>query len=357
MLERKEASRHPKVRITLIGPLPPPIGGATILFEQLVDDLLKDDEVSLSLINTSRSNTKSRWISLLHAVRVTFLILASLPKTDVMSFHAAIGGLLLYSPILVFICKCTKRAVVLRAFGGRIADWYRAASPWKQWIFRHSVLRANVVLLETKSSVEFFRSWSFANVEWYPNSRRDGTKENIAAERSVANRFVFVGQVRSAKGVAEILAASELLDSRMSIDFYGPLIDDFSPQDFAKPGVQYKGVLQGNDVVSTLQNYDVLLLPTYWPNEGYPGVILEAYMAGIPVITTRIGGITEIVDESSGLFVEPKDPSGVATAMSSLASDSELYSRLRNGAKQKRAEFRASTWSKRFVEICTEWQR
>ncbi len=38
-----------------------------------------------------------------------------------------------------------------------------------------------------------------------------------------------------------------------------------------------------------LQHYDMLLFPTHWIGEGYPGIIIEAYHAGIPVITTGAG--------------------------------------------------------------------
>lgn len=99
-------------------------------------------------------------------------------------------------------------------------------------------------------------------------------------------------------------------------------------------------------------NYDALLLPTYWEGEGHPGVILEAYCAGIPVIATRWGGIPEIVTSETGILVEPRDVEGLARAMRQIMTSEELCARLRAGARQKAIEFDAKQWTTYFIRLC-----
>ena len=60
--------------------------------------------------------------------------------------------------------------------------------------------------------------------------------------------------------------------------------------------------------------YDVLVLPTFWKGEGYPGVIIEAFSVGLPVVATNLPGISEMIDSQSGILVPPHSASTLAKA-------------------------------------------
>ena len=69
-------------------------------------------------------------------------------------------------------------------------------------------------------------------------------------------------------------------------------------------------------MLATLTQYDVLLLPTTWKTEGYPGIIIEAYSVGIPVVSTKIGGIPEIVEHGyNGILIEPHNTDELLSAI------------------------------------------
>ena len=92
------------------------------------------------------------------------------------------------------------------------------------------------------------------------------------------------------------------------IDIYGPIVDKkYSQEYFKKNNVSYNGALESYAVPEVLNEYDVLLLPTYWSAEGYPGIIIEAFSLGIPIITTKLDGIMEMVeDHKNGLLIDVK---------------------------------------------------
>lgn len=69
-----------------------------------------------------------------------------------------------------------------------------------------------------------------------------------------------------------------------------------------------------NDVDALMRAADGLLLASRW--EGLPNVILEALVAGLPVVATDVGGVRELVEDGvSGLVVPPDDPAALATAI------------------------------------------
>ncbi len=186
-------------------------------------------------------------------------------------------------------------------------------------------------------------------VEWYPNSRplsRAGSRR----ERSESARFVFVGHVKPSKGVRDIFAAVRTLGNAATVDVYGPLRDGVEISEFTA-AVRYCGELPGTQVAKVIPKYDVLLIPTHYSGEGYPGVILEAFAAGLPVIATRWQAIPEIVTDENGILVEPHDTLHLAAAMQYLTQSPAECCRLHEGALQTARRFDSVFWTDRFVQL------
>ena len=117
--------------------------------------------------------------------------------------------------------------------------------------------------------------------------------------------------------------------------------------------MKYLGPVEPSQVLGTMRKYDALLIPTHCKTEGYPGVILEAYCAGIPVIATDWNAIGEIVEnEESGLLVKPRCHNSLAEAMHRISQDTKLWSRLRAGAIRKRSEFSNAHWYQELMNHC-----
>jgi glycosyltransferase involved in cell wall biosynthesis len=105
-------------------------------------------------------------------------------------------------------------------------------------------------------------------------------------------------------------------------------------------------------VQQTLSKYDVLLLPTFYAGEGYPGAIIEAYSCGIPVIATAWRSIPEIVHKNSGILIPPHSSAALANAIDRLSDDAALYRSLSNGALAARDQFSSGHWQEQFVTLC-----
>ena len=99
-----------------------------------------------------------------------------------------------------------------------------------------------------------------------------------------------------------------------------------------------------------LCEHDLLLFPSYYSMEGYPGVILEAFQCGLPVVAARWRSVPEIVEhEENGLLVEPRSAAAVRSAIERLLADPDLYRRLCKGAERRGEYFRSAVWHDRMA--------
>ncbi|HEU5407298.1 MAG TPA: glycosyltransferase family 4 protein [Nitrospira sp.] len=353
-IELPHNTMNSPIRLLLIGGMPPPIGGTTVLFRDLVERLSSSEQLSVKIVNTSRAKL-GRMESAIKGLQCVASVIWNVPRASVVSFHTSMQGAIFFGPLVHLFCRVFGRKWIFRGFGGYFESWYGLLGRAQRWIFDITVLRADAILFERISSVQYFRTITRSPVHWYPNNRSlDRTVEPAELDRAPSRRFVFLGHVKPSKGIGELIAASRMLhDAQVHIDVYGPLQKGIAASWFDNTSVQYRGIIAKEQVMKTLVQYDALILPTYWEGEGHPGVILEAYCAGIPVIATRWGGIPEIVDSQTGILVKPRDAESLAEAMRCLIDSDELLERLRNGARRKAAEFDSNRWTQNFIDLCS----
>jgi glycosyltransferase involved in cell wall biosynthesis len=106
-----------------------------------------------------------------------------------------------------------------------------------------------------------------------------------------------------------------------------------------------------DDVPDLLSLMHVFVLSSFW--EGLPLVLLEAMAAGVPVVSTAVGGVPEVVDhERDGLVVPPSDPAALASAMCRILDDNALANRLRFAARTKvEAQFSVASMARQHARL------
>ncbi len=120
-------------------------------------------------------------------------------------------------------------------------------------------------------------------------------------------------------------------------------------------GDQVRFVGTERNVFDLLNASDVVVLPSIG-SEDFPNVPLEAMALGKPVIASRLAGIPEqVVDEETGLLVEPGDPGALATALARLAADPGLRERMgAAGCARFEREFTADVAAQRYDALYRE---
>ena len=152
-------------------------------------------------------------------------------------------------------------------------------------------------------------------------------------------RVGFVGTIAPHKGCDLLIRAFRKLPPNLeaTLTIHGNLqrFETFVERlyDLAKGDerITFAGPFQREDVGQVLSEMDVLVVPSRW-YENQPGVILEAFAAGMPVVATDLGGMSEFVKhEENGLLFELDDAENLARQLRRLGEEPGLLERLRAG--------------------------
>lgn len=345
-------TKENSLKIALIGSLPPPIGGTSVSFEHLVAYLDRSGDVHALVVDTSGVRGAGLKI-LLRLIGLLFHLLKSAFQADVVTLHVCTSSLPSFGLFVLGICRLFRKPFIVRKFGGTN---YFCRGYLTRRLSHFVVKRADLYLAQTRQLVRVAQDAGISHVKWYPTSRpMPFSHESHGQSQKSCRRFIYLGQVRSVKGIKEIIQAGERFgeNKHIKVDVYGTLDFDVGRESFSGlKKVRYCGVMAPEKVVQALYNYDALLLPSYHPGEGYPGVVLEAFGAGLPVICTRWQALPEIVDQTTGILVEPKNAEELYMAMKRMIEDDEYYSLLRKGVVEKRALFSTEYWGQYFVDLC-----
>lgn len=351
MSDRPDSDNSP-LNVLQVGGLPPPLGGTAISLQYLVAELTGRDDISLDVVNTSGIR-ECGVVGLCRLVPLLWRIVRGAFRADVITLHACSSALPTIGLVSLVVARAARKKLLIRKFAG--TD-YMALGQLRGQLAHFAVRHADMYLAQTRRLVALARRRGVSHVRWYPTSRPAEPANGIAQGRRTG-RFAYIGHVRPYKGIPELIDACERFDEAdgVSVDVYGPLLDGITEQTFAAcRNVAYRGVLPHERVVDTMRGYDAMLLPTKADSEGYPGVVLEAYAAGVPLICTTCGAIGEIVDETTALIVQPGDADGLYQAIKRLANDDALLDRLRRGVAGRSDDFSCKTWADVFMDCCRE---
>ncbi len=105
------------------------------------------------------------------------------------------------------------------------------------------------------------------------------------------------------------------------------------------------------NVETVLSAGDLFVMPSLM--EGMPNALLEAHVAGLPVVASSVGGLAEAIEhERSGLLVPPRDPAALAAAILRVLHDEPLRQRLaRDGREFARQRFALELVVRRYEEL------
>lgn len=117
----------------------------------------------------------------------------------------------------------------------------------------------------------------------------------------------------------------------------------------------YAGSQYADEKLQELSSADIFVFPTNYPNECFPLVLLEAMQFALPIVTTDVGGINDIISNGvNGITVPVNDPEKLATAIEEFLLDPKWrYDMGKNGKRIFSERYNISQFEKNIFSIFT----
>ncbi len=159
-------------------------------------------------------------------------------------------------------------------------------------------------------------------------------------------KILYLSNMMAEKGVWVLVEACKILQSR-HVDFYCDFAGDWfdiNPPAFQSTVDQYNlsgkvkahGKKYGIEKIAFFNQADVFVFPTFYKNECFPLVLLEAMDNSLPIISTPEGGIADIVDEGiTGFLVPQKNAIALADKLELLSTHPSLWQELGKAGKDR----------------------
>jgi len=200
------------------------------------------------------------------------------------------------------------------------------------------------IFVEGKRTKEALIGHGLKNVSYLPNFKKIypiSVEYRLSQIRELGKiHFVFLSRIMEEKGVTDIFRAMNILNDlglkqKYDVTFYGAENAEYKTY-FADQIVEISNALYGGFLnlqsqsgYETLAKYHLMLFPTYWHGEGFPGVIVDSFVAGVPVVASDWNLNAEIIQNNfNGLLIEPRNVNSLVDAMSYFISEPEEIGKL-----------------------------
>lgn len=209
---------------------------------------------------------------------------------------------------------------VMLATGGA-AESPSVKNPHIKWIFSTSLRRAD---LENSQPRQFPKDGKIKLAIACRQEKNKGTDVVIAALPQILQRF-----------------------PQVSLDVIGDgsLLDELKKQS-ANLGLEKRIVFHGkvkqSQVTELLKKADILCYPT--ASEGFPKVVLEALAAGLPVITTKVSVLPQLIGDGCGVLLDKADAPALAQAVLKVCADEAEYNRTSVRAINAARQYSLESW-------------
>ena len=236
----------------------------------------------------------------------------------------------------LIVARFLRKKVVYQVHGGELPEQFFGNNRLLTAFLRRLLTWPDAVVLLASVEYEAYKAFasSFNHLLVIPNAI-DLNENFDTGEKSYNLSIIklgYIGRLAHNKGAFEAIQALSLLQKagmenlHLTIAGSGPseaklraLVDslDLNNQ------IAFTGPVFGEAKNQFWRQTDIFVFPTYH-REGLPYTVLESIASGTPLVTTRVGGIPDVIEEGvHGVFVEQHDPAVVAAAIKSLVDDRE----------------------------------
>jgi glycosyltransferase involved in cell wall biosynthesis len=328
----------------VLGQTPPPYIGPAVATEILLRSSLRD-RFSLIHLNTNVHediSTLEVWsidkvlknINLY--LRLASLILRHRPELVFIPISQKSAGFFKDS-FFVFISRLLGKKTLLQLRGSNFRNWVAGSSSLTKWYVRFVIKRAQgIVVLGQNLRYLFSDYFEEGQIFVVPNGANIPLKPVSRSGSSAV--ILYLSNLLASKGIEDVVEAAVQLRETPTLEFRFEIVGAWqgagtkdavlrAAQREALP-LRFHPPTGGEGKFAFLQSADIFVFPPREP-EGHPWVIVEAMAAGLPIITTDQGAITEsVIDGVNGFIVEKRSPRQIAEKIKYLIEHPDVRKKM-----------------------------
>ena len=266
--------------------------------------------------STTSEDIRITFISFPWLVLTFCLTLLTKRHIKIIHIHGASQGSFYRKYIFFLLAKYVfRKKVVYHIHGAMYHLFYENASSFIQKRVRHFINTTDcLIVLSGWWKAYFEENFQPRMIRIIPNIVSATRKEDITYKQADSIKFLFLGRIGERKGVYDLLEVLHQHQRELASNYVLKLGGDGETKKLQRLIEQYRledtvkflGFVTGSEKEQLLREADVYILPSY--NEGLPISILEAMSFGLPILSTRVGGIPEVVlPHKNGLLMEAGD--------------------------------------------------
>lgn len=331
-----------KKKILCIVQLPPPIHGASLMNSYLVKSNIINDGFDIQVVNLQFASSikdleKFTILKILKSFYYAFIILykAIKFKPDLAYFTLSPSGYAFYrDAFYVLILKLCHLRILFHLHGKGIKR-NSNKSFIKTKLYNFVFKNTYVICLANNLARDIQPVYSDApfivpcGIPIHPKSNQKVCKQDNAVQ------ILYLSNYIENKGILKLIDALEILKGQEFIfnvrlvgaptDLSIETIENYIRKRSLENCIEVIGPRYGEDKYNEFVSADIFVLPTFYSNEAFPLVNLEAMQFSLPVISTDEGGISEaVINDVTGFVIEPRNIQQLADKLILLIKDKNL---------------------------------
>ena len=281
-------------------------------------------------------------------MKAPFQVLKAVLHSSNVVILPAHNGLRIYAPLFWLAQKCgAKSRLHYVVIGGWLPEFLG-----KRPLLQKQLKSFYGIYVETQSMKQALEKQGFTNFLVMPNCKELPilSPEELVRSYQEPYKLCTFSRVMKEKGIEDAVEAVRTVNvsnerTVYTLDIYGSVepkqIAWFEELQKQFPAyVRYCGAVPFDQSVAVLKDYFALLFPTRFYTEGIPGTIIDAYAAGVPVISARWESFSDVVeDRKTGYGFAFGEQESLCQILTEIASAPEMITALKENCLQRAGEY------------------
>lgn len=272
------------------------------------------------------------------------------------------SGLTILVPFLYILNKIYQRNLVYVVIGAWL-NKYLETHAYIEKILKNEFL----IFAETRTLVKLLNNRGFKRIQVLRNCKSINIlkKEEIHFNDYKPYKLCTFSRVMKEKGIEDAIWAVKTINNKYNnkvfeLDIWGPVDKEYE-KDFCEiksrfpEYVNYRGVVDSSKSTEIVGNYFTLLFPTRFFTEGVPGTIIDAYSAGVPVISTKWESFSDIIKEGiTGFGYSFENRNELINILETVANSPQLINSMRINCVEEAKLYNTNDVIEKFTKMISE---